>query len=384
MRSPLRVGGDGASVYRRAADRTVRGVDLHAFLFSCWRRDQGSTGQRNAGGHPPAWHDASCACPDRRRRTPGCCPDDRSWGPGRCRPATAATAPTPTTRSWPAPWPAGRRAFSNRYEEMSRRLQPWEAAVAACSGPRATKYSPWLMVMLFCPIDAIADAHLSRMLAGWSLSMSWKLCGASPQCTVTAEGASTPRLRAIALPRGGGQVLGDAVGVLGRSTLGRGVTRSGDGSGHVEQHQAQRSAGRGVGPVAGAEGSDAAVVAGAAHHFAVHDEEGRHAMGRGVDAPEVHLGPPERPDRRDEHGQMLGTAAGEHGVDGDDPPGGLPETWRQRGDDLVGVDRTQDRRAWRGPAPVSVRPEGGRRPNPVRRTPPATPRRSRPRPRAIR
>ncbi len=78
------------------------------------------------------------------------------------------------------------------------------------------------------------------------------------------RGGVDPPAQGVALPRGGGQVLGHAVGVLGRSTLGRGVTRSGDGPGHVEQHQAQRPTGCGVGPVAGAEGTDAAVVAGAA------------------------------------------------------------------------------------------------------------------------
>src|SRR5947208_9346616 len=50
------------------------------------------------------------------------------------------------------------------------------------------------MTTLFWPSDAIADAHLSRMRPGSSLSMSWTLCGASPQCTVTADGASTPTL----------------------------------------------------------------------------------------------------------------------------------------------------------------------------------------------
>ena len=46
------------------------------------------------------------------------------------------------------------------------------------------------------PSDVIADAILSRINAGSpSASMSCTLCGPSPQCTVTALGASTPRLR---------------------------------------------------------------------------------------------------------------------------------------------------------------------------------------------
>ena len=53
-----------------------------------------------------------------------------------------------------------------------------------------------LMHALFIPSDVIAEAILSRINAGSpSASMSCTLCGPSPQCTVTALGASTPRLR---------------------------------------------------------------------------------------------------------------------------------------------------------------------------------------------
>ena len=59
-----------------------------------------------------------------------------------------------------------------------------------------------LMHALFIPSDVIADAILSRISAGSpSASMSCTLCGPSPQCTVTALGASTPRLARVRLPR---------------------------------------------------------------------------------------------------------------------------------------------------------------------------------------
>ena len=70
------------------------------------------------------------------------------------------------------------------------------AQAAACSGQRATKYSPWLIGALFWPVEVMAEATLSRMRAGSSDSMSCTLWGASPQWIVTADGASTPMLRA--------------------------------------------------------------------------------------------------------------------------------------------------------------------------------------------
>jgi len=71
-------------------------------------------------------------------------------------------------------------------------IKPAAAMVAACSGPRSTKYSPCAIGALFCPNDAIAVATLSRIGAGCPLSMSWTLCGFSPQCSVIADAASTP------------------------------------------------------------------------------------------------------------------------------------------------------------------------------------------------
>ena len=38
----------------------------------------------------------------------------------------------------------------------------------------------------------MAEATLSSIGSGWLDSMSCTLWGASPQCTVTAEGAATP------------------------------------------------------------------------------------------------------------------------------------------------------------------------------------------------
>ena len=48
---------------------------------------------------------------------------------------------------------------------------------------------------LFDPRAAITLAALARIPAGSTLSMSWQLCGFSPQWRVTALAASTPTLR---------------------------------------------------------------------------------------------------------------------------------------------------------------------------------------------
>ena len=101
-----------------------------------------------------------------------------------------------------------------------QRVSPCAANVRACSGPSPRKNSPMLMHALFIPSDVIAEAILSRISAGSpSASMSCTLCGPSPQCTVTALGASTPRLARIRLPRALVEVLGDAVRVLRRLAL---------------------------------------------------------------------------------------------------------------------------------------------------------------------
>ena len=53
----------------------------------------------------------------------------------------------------------GRRGTS----ATSSRENPLLARLYACSGPRITKNSPWLIGALFMPSDAIADAILSRI-----------------------------------------------------------------------------------------------------------------------------------------------------------------------------------------------------------------------------
>ena len=67
------------------------------------------------------------------------------------------------------------------------------AALAALVRTRVN--SAWLIGALFWPSEVMAEAILSRIRAGSpSASASCTLWGPSPQCTVTALGASTPRL----------------------------------------------------------------------------------------------------------------------------------------------------------------------------------------------
>ncbi len=136
-------------------------------------------------------------------------------------------------------------------------------------------------------------------------------------------------------------VLGHAVAVLGRAPLGRRITRTRGRPGDMEQDQPECSAGRGVGPVARTECPRGAVVAPLASCRAVHDQEWCDRVGGGVDAAQVEHGIRQGPYCADEHREVGWPAAGEHGVHGDDPPGGLPVAGRQGRDDLVGVDGSQ-------------------------------------------
>jgi hypothetical protein len=61
-------------------------------------------------------------------------------------------------------------------------------------------------------------------------------------------------------------------------------------------------------------------------------------MGGGVDAAEVEVGVRKRPHCGDEHRQVFGSAARQHGVDRDGATRGLARTGRQHRDHLVRID----------------------------------------------
>ena len=106
----------------------------------------------------------------------------------------------------------------------------------------------------------------------------------------------------------------------------------------MEQDQPKGSTNRSVGSVAGPERAEAGVEPALDCGLAVHDQERRDRVGGGVDAAQVEVGERERPHRGDEHRQVLGSAARQHGVDRDGAARGLARTGRQHGDHLVGVD----------------------------------------------
>ena len=106
----------------------------------------------------------------------------------------------------------------------------------------------------------------------------------------------------------------------------------------MEQDQPKGSTNRSVGSVAGPERAEASVEPALDCGLAVHDQERRDRVGGGVDAAQVEVGERERPHRGDEHRQVLGSAARQHGVDRDGAARRLARTRRQHGDHLVGVD----------------------------------------------
>ena len=142
----------------------------------------------------------------------------------------------------------------------------------------------------------------------------------------------------IAAPRRLVEVLGNAVAVLRRPTLGRCVAGPGTSTGDVEQDQPKGSTDRSVGSVTGAECAEAGVEPTLDCGLSVHDQERRDRVGGGVDTPEVEVGVRERPHCGDEYRKVLGPAARQHGVDRNGATRGLARTGRQHCDDLVGVD----------------------------------------------
>ncbi len=147
----------------------------------------------------------------------------------------------------------------------------------------------------------------------------------------------------VRLPGAGGPVLGGAVGVLGGLALGGGVAGAGSGTGHVEQHEAHRPADGGVGPVAGTEGTDLGVEAHLRDGVAVNDDQRRHRMGGGVDAPQVQALLAERPHGGRHDREHLRRTAGHDGVDGNGPTGGRSSPGWQHGEDLVRVQAAEHR-----------------------------------------
>ena len=81
-------------------------------------------------------------------------------------------------------------------EDCDDQPYPGTVIIKTVDGDREiTRFTADETGALFEPSVAITLAPLSRMGPGASLSMSWKLCGPSPQWTVMALGASRPRLR---------------------------------------------------------------------------------------------------------------------------------------------------------------------------------------------
>ena len=118
----------------------------------------------------------------------------------------------------------------------------------------------------------MADTTLSSIGAGALDSMSCTLWGASPQCTVIAEGRVHPDAGRVGAPGRLVEVLGHAVGVLGRSALRGGVTLAGDRARHMQQDQPQGPPGGRVGDVARAERAEPRVVAGGSGDLSVHHQ----------------------------------------------------------------------------------------------------------------
>ena len=151
------------------------------------------------------------------------------------------------------------------------------------------------------------------------------------------RGRGHPGAGRVTAPRRLVEVLGHAVGVLGRAALGGGVAGARNRAGDMEQHQPQRPPGGRVGQIARAEGAEARVVAPGAGSLAVHHQQGRDRMGGGVDAPQVHLRAGQGPHCGHEHAQMFRPAPGQHRVHRDDPDRRHSGPRRQHRDDLVAV-----------------------------------------------
>ena len=131
-------------------------------------------------------------------------------GARRRRPR-ASTAPTPGSKCGAEHAPPAAGPSGTGTSDTSRRVQPCAAMVAACSGPSTTKYSPWAIGALFCPSEAIADAHLSRIGPGVVALHVVEVVGRLTAVHGDRRRGVDADAGRIALPRGRGQVLGDAV-----------------------------------------------------------------------------------------------------------------------------------------------------------------------------
>src|SRR3972149_2132997 len=125
------------------------------------------------------------------------------------------------------------------------------------------------------------------------------------------------RLFAERLPGAGLLVLGDAVGVAPGVAEGGQGDLAGPGAAQVHQDGAEGPADGRVGAEPGAEDPEARVQPDARRVGAVDDDGRGGEVGRGLEPVEVEDGVARRLHGRQDHREIVGAAAGHHGVDGD-------------------------------------------------------------------
>ena len=247
------------------------------------------------------------------------------------------------------------------------RLQPASANTRAWSGPTTRMASKPSGSFGWCTPrrPRASDAHSSSgVRALWSTTQR----GPSPGKTVTAlVPGAMPRHSASGVPRRAFLVLGEAEADLAGVAVGGPVDATGTAAADVADDELQGPADGGVGPVALAEHVHAAVHADGPADRAVDDQHRPDRHRGGQHAVDVELVVAGRLDGGQHDRQVLGPAAGHHGVDGDLLDGDVDEVGRHDGHDLVGragraLQHPQDallggrhHRQAVGPAPVEQR-----------------------------
>ena len=164
------------------------------------------------------------------------------------------------------------------------------------------------------------------------------LWGASAGNTVTVlSSACVAHFDVHRHPRVGGFVLCDAVGVGPGVTEGGLVGLAGNSAAQVDQRQLDGAAYGGVGPPSRPETVVAAVYVELLDSRAVDDEQRRVDAGGAHDAAQVESLVHHGLQGGDDHGHVIGDAAGHYGVDSDALHRGTSAEGRQFGDELVGV-----------------------------------------------
>ena len=139
------------------------------------------------------------------------------------------------------------------------------------------------------------------------------------------------------LPRALFLVLPHAVGVAAGVSHGRHAHGPGRGAPHVGDDEPQGPADGRVGAPPGPEGAATAVDVQSGSSGTVDDEEGRVEIRGGRDAVEIEGILTHGLDPGDHHRQVIRTAPGHHGIDGDLLDGGPSEIGRHQRDELVGL-----------------------------------------------